>query len=497
MPARNKNDEGFALAAVMAVVSIMTILAFGGYFLAQNSLSDSTRVMAESRAFQVAESGLDRELSLFTPANVGTTYYPRYGQTTDGTYTVTIQEQNTGSVMGEYLLTSTGTSQGSRESVSMRFFYLDLWKMNISAGEPTTLGGGSGWNGQATIIGPLYVRGDFEWTANANYEEGPLLIRDGDLIISGSGTLGYESPIDLYVTGTYPVEDVGKQLFVDRVSHTVPDVTLPWLDQEYMQTAVETALSESVDNNMGANTRSIQTTEALNGNPTTYAIALAPALDPRISANSLAANAPSSTRYKFIGDGTSMSALGEGNHDLVIDTTSFGAWEGNGYPNTSGLHDDFAFNAATGTLYIEGVVFIDGDLTIGNNVRCYTGNGTLVVNGDVTILAGPISSDPAKGLIPSQGGLSEVEALGIVTPGDVTIGTGSIDGLYHGAVFCNGTAGLYGTATKFKGSLLAGNIYGDKPNIMIEIDPALPDVLPSGMPGAGGGMVFAGTWSRR
>ncbi|MHB9003710.1 MAG: hypothetical protein ACYC6C_06555, partial [Coriobacteriia bacterium] len=171
MPARNRNDQGFALAAVMAVVSIMTILAFGGYFLAQNALNDSTRVMAESRAFQVAESGLDRELSLFTPANVGTTYYPRYGQTTDGTYTVTIQEQNTGSVMGEYLLTSTGTSQGARESVSMRFFYLDLWKMNISAGEPTTLGGGSGWNGQATIIGPLYVRGDFEWTANANYEE--------------------------------------------------------------------------------------------------------------------------------------------------------------------------------------------------------------------------------------------------------------------------------------------------------------------------------------
>lgn len=487
MQVRKMNDEGFALAAVMGVVAIMTVLAFGGYFLAQNSLNDSTRVMAESRAFQVAESGLDRELAIFTPANVGTTYYPRYGQTPDGTYTVNIKEENSGSVMGEYLMTSTGTSQGSNEEVSMRFFYLDLWKMNISAGDPTTLGGGSGWNGQATIIGPLYVRGDFEWTANANYEEGPLLIRDGSLVRSGSGTLGYESPIDLYVTGDYPTGDVGKTIFVNRVSHTVPDVTLPWLDEEYLQTALETALSESVDNNMGAATRSIPTTEAIGGNPTTYAAALAPAT--RISANSFASGSPSSTRYKFIGDGTSMSNFGEGGHDLVIDTTSFGAWEGQGYVNTSGLHDDFAYDAGTGMLYIEGVVFIDGDLTIGNNVRGYTGNGTLVVNGDVTILS--------SNLVPSQGGLSASEAMGIVTPGDVTLGTGSIDGLYHGAVFCNGTAALYGTATQFKGSLLAGNIYGDKPNIRIEIDPTLPDVLPSGMPGAGGGMVFAGTWSRR
>ncbi|MHB9003199.1 MAG: hypothetical protein ACYC6C_03940, partial [Coriobacteriia bacterium] len=323
-------------------------------------------------------------------------------------------------------------------------------------------------------------------------EEGPLLIRGGDLIISGSGTLGYESPIDLYVTGTYPVEDIGKQLFVDRVSHTVPDVTLPWLDEEYMQIELETALSESVDNNMGASTRSIQTTEALGGNPTTYSSALAPELDPRVSALPLAANSPSSTRYKFIGDGTSMSSLGEGNHDLVIDTTPFGAWEGNGYPNTSGLHDDFAYDAAKGILYVEGVVFIDGDLTIGSNVRSYVGNGTLVVNGEVNILS--------MSLFPSQGGLSAEEALGIVTPLDVTLGVpgiASVSGRYHGAVFCNGTAGLYGGETTFKGSLLAGNIYGDKPNIKIEIDPALPDVLPSGMPGAGGGMVFAGTWSRR
>lgn len=488
MRGRITNDEGFALAAVMGVVAIMTVLAFGGYFLAQNSLNDSTRVTAESRAFQVAESGLDRELAVFTPANVGTTYFPRYGQTSDGTYTVSIQEENSGSVMGEYLMTSNGSSQGSNESVSMRFFYLDLWKMNISAGDPTTLGGGSGWNGQATIIGPLYVRGDFEWWANANYEEGPLLIRDGNLIRSGSGTLGYQSPIDLYVTGNYPTEDVGTTIFLNRVSHTVPDVTLPWLDEEYLQIALETALSESVDNNMGADTRTIETTEAIGSNPTTYETALDPALPIRVSANSLAAGSPSSTRYKFIGDGTSMSDLGEGNHDLVIDTTSFGAWEGNGYVNTSGLHDDFAYDAGTGTLYVEGVVFIDGALTIGNNVRAYVGNGTLVVNGNVAILS--------ENLVPSQGGLSAEEAMGIVTPGDITIGTDAINGLYHGAVFCNGTAGLYGTSTSFKGSLLAGNIYGDKPGITIEIDPTLPDVLPSGMPGAGGGMVFAGTWSR-
>jgi len=483
----------------MGAIAIITVVALGAFALSQSALTQSQYVQAESRAMRVAESGLDRELAVFTPANVGTEYYPKYGTTPDGTYTITTTEQNTGSVMGEYLMTSTSHSGEASEAVTMRFFYLDLWKMNISAGDPTTLGGGRGWQGQAEIHGPMYVRGSFEWWAAANYEGGPLLIRDGDLIMGGNGKLGYEAPIDLYVTGSYPTNELGKRLFTNRISHTVPDIELPWIDQEYLDVMYEKAITESKDNNMGsAATRTIVTTEVVGGDPTTYQTALGAALTPRTSAIPLAASSASSTHYKYIGMASGPKSLGNGTNNLVIGATSFGAWAGHGYPGTSGLHDDFAFDAATGTLYVEGTVFIDGDLELGSNVRRYIGNGTLVVNGDVEINnAGVDQPGTPDALVsgplqPASGMISAEQCIGITTPGDVTI-----TGYYHGAIFCNGTAGLYGTHTGFRGSMLAGNIYGDKPNIFLYIDPNLPGALPESMPAAGGGMVFAGQWTRR
>jgi len=494
-----RDEDGFALAAVLGAIAIITVVALAAFVLAQSALTQSQYVQAESRAMRVAESGLDRELAVFTPANVGTEYYPKYGTTPDGTYTITTVEQNTGSVMGEYLMTSTARSGESSESVTMRFFYLDLWKMNISAGDPTTLGGGRGWQGQAEIHGPMYVRGSFEWWASANYEGGPLLIRDGDLLMGGNGKLGYEAPIDLYVTGSYPVDELGKRLFTNRISHTVPDIELPWIDQEYMDTMYEKAIAESVDNNMGsAAARTIMTTEAISADPDSYATALGTALDPRNSAIPLATNAASSDHYKYIGMASGPKSLGNGTNDLVIGATSFGAWAGHGYSAASGLHDDFAFDVATGTLYVEGTVFIDGDLELGPNVKNYIGNGTLVVNGDVVFdNAGVDQPSTPDALVsgpfqPQAGMISPEQCIGITTPGDVTI-----NGYFHGAIFCNGTASLYGTHTGFRGSMLAGNIYGDLPNIFLYIDPNLPGALPESMPAAGGGMVFAGQWTRK
>ncbi|MDP2234655.1 MAG: hypothetical protein Q8K89_13540 [Actinomycetota bacterium] len=479
-----RDDDGFALAAVLGAIAIITVVATAGYFLAQSALTQSQYIQAESRAMRVAESGLDRELATFSPANVGTAYFPKYGSTPDGPYTITVDEQNTGSIMGEYLMTSRGRSSDSSESVSMRFFYLDLWKMNISAGDPTTVGGGRGWNGQAKIVGPMYVRGDFEWWANADYDGGPLLIRDGSLVMGGNGKLGYAAPIDLYVTGSYPVDQLNKRLFTSRISHTVPDIELPWIDAKYIDEMYAKAIAESKDNNMGSPAaRTIVTTEALSFDPITYDTALAPVLNPRTSAIPLAANGATSTHYKYIGKATGPKALYQGTNDLVIGATSFGAWSGNGYPAASGLHDDFAFDVATGILYVEGTVFIDGSLTLGGQVKKYVGNGTLVCNGDVTI---------NTALEPLSGAVSAEQCLGITTPGDVTM-----NDYFHGALFCNGTAGLYGTSTGFKGSILAGNIYGDKPNIFIYIDPNLAGALPESMPAAGGGMVFAGQWTRR
>lgn len=476
-------DDGFAMVAVMGVVALVTVVAVAGFVVAQNVLNESSRVLGESRAFQVAQSGLDRELAGFDKGLVDATgSYTKTGTTADGSYTIVARR-----LSGyEYIMTSTGTADGETEEVSQRFFWLSLWDMNIGAGENASLGGGNGWNGTASIDGPMYIRGDFDWTANATYERGPLFIKDGALNNWGSGTIGLKAPIDLFVTEG--IFGKTQNVYTKSVSSSVPDIQLPWLDEDYMAERLAWARAESVDNQMGA-FEGVVNSECIGGNPATYLTMPLDGGATRIMAP--ATPASTSNEYKYIGGG-SMGGLGSGAYNLTINSTSFGAWEGNGYPAASGLHDDFAYDAANGILYVEGTVFIDGDLTIGENVRTYKGNGTLVVNGDVQI-----DGD----LIPEGKALSAQNALGIACPNDVTFGSNGDTAHMWGAIFSNGTVGFYGSATSvnptsFRGSLICGNIYGDQPNIAIQTDPILPSVIPGGMPAVSGGIRFDGLWSR-
>lgn len=471
------------MVAVMGVVALVTVVAVTGFVVAQNVLNESSRTLGESRAFQVAQSGLDRELAGFDKGLVDASgSYTKAGTTPDGNYTVVARR-----LSGyEYIMTSTGTAQGETEEVSQRFFWLSLWDMNIGAGNNASLGGGNGWNGTASIDGPLYIRGDLDWSANATYERGPLFIKDGALNNTGSGTFGLEAPIDLFCTeGVFGKTE---NVYTKSVSSSVPDIQLPWLDDAYLNERVGWARAQSTDNLLGA-FDGVVNTECEGTDPSTYETMPLDGGATRIMAPT--APASSSNEYKYRGGGT-RAPLGQGSYNLTVDGTSFGAWEGNGYPLGSGLHDDFAYDAANGVLYVEGTVFIDGDLIIGPNVRNYDGNGTLVVNGDVLITGD---------LIPLDGALSAEQALGVSSAGGVTFGDNSHTAHMWGAVFSNGEVGFYGPATSmnptgFRGSLICDNIYGDKPNIAIETDPILPSVIPDGMPAVSGGIRFDGLWTR-
>jgi hypothetical protein len=463
------DDRGFAMAIAMGAIALITVVAIGTFFVASHVTADSTRVRDESRAFTVAQSGMDRELAQFNPAALINGSFSKTGSTPDGTYEITVNEIGGGSI-GEYTLVSTGTSNGMTESVTMRFFYLDLWDMNIGAGESAALGGGSGWNGNASITGPLYIRGDFDWSANAAYERGPLFVRDGALIASGSGEIGRAEPIRLF--SAQPIQGKVSNVYLAAPqSYSVPDIELPWVDQAYLDEKRAKAITESHDDIMGGSGRETANIETGgSGSPSTYTTVV----PGRVKATN-------ATQYYKVIDG-----------NLTIDATSFGEWDrvGSVYQGT-GTHDDFAFDRPSGTLYVEGTVFIDGNLTLGPNVRRYVGNGTLIVTGDVTIRND--GRDAARSaLFPLGSTVSAENALGIVTPGNV-----DITGYFHGAIFANGTVSLWDTHSGYKGSILAGVIYGDKPNIHLETDPMLPASLPESMPAAGGGLVFSGVWTRQ
>lgn len=477
-----RNEDGFALMVVMGVIVVITVISISGYWLAQSTLSESGRVQQENKAFQLAATGIERELQTFRTSNMVNGLYTNSGTTSDGTYSIVASA--TGNPY-EYRMTSTGSSGTTTETVTQRFFFISLWDMNIGAGPAEVLGAGEGFNGNASVSGPLYTRGNIEWDSNATFEGGPMLIRDGLLNASGSGTVGLAKPIYLYATNGLTGNKAAANVYLaDNQVHTsVPDIDLPWVDDEYMAKAYGLSKTESCDNLMGSVNRTVTNVEAESEGAPSY-----PA----------SATVGATEYYKYIGPLSGPSALGQGETDLTIGSQSFGRWPGHGYSNSSGSHDDFAFDATTGTLYLEGTVFVDGSVTFNTGVRRYVGNGALVANGNVTISTNYPGSmlAPADPTTYAPLNPSPDNCLGIVSPGDVQLGTNPLNGYFIGAVFCNGTFGLYGTSTWFSGSALSGNLYGDHPNCHLNQNPAISRCLPESMPGAGGGVVFAGTWTR-
>lgn len=472
---RRGGDEGFAVAAVLGIAALITVVAVGGFWLAMQSSHDSVRNRAETKAFQVANSGMELEMAAFDPRAIAANKYPYTSSTQDGTYTVTCREVAT----WEYLLTCVGRAEGTSETVTQRFMYLDLWNVNIAAGNNSSFGVGNSWNGNANINGPFYVRGDFRWNSgNPLMTGGPLLVKDGAVDMSGgSGQVGSAaSPIKVYATnGVKPASAIGVKVFpVGNVVYTsVPDITLPRIDDQYMDNMLNRAKNQSVDNKSGSGSTVI--TECAGGDPTTYMAVL-----PGRLAAAQTVPACTSSWYKYRGASAGRAALGAGTHHLTIGSTSFGGRPGAGYPAGSAEHDDFAYDAATHTLWVEGTVFIDGNVTFDTWVN-YRGNGTLVVNGNVFVY----------GTVQPDGGFAIDRSLGIVTPRDVTVRSCTL----KAAVYSNGTLTLDQPATTFEGTVLADRIAGDAPNITLTQNAVVKDVLPESMP-AVGGIPFTSTWSR-
>jgi hypothetical protein len=485
-----RNDEGFVLFVVLGAIAVITAVAFGGFLLAQQSVAESRRVQTESKAFQVAASGLDRELATFSTANFnGNASYTKTGTTPDGQYTIYV---GTTGVPFMYTIDSQGRSQNTSETVRETFFYMDLWDVNIGAGTngdfPNPFGSGGSLNGNCYLWGPMYVRGDVDMNSQIELHNGPLFARDGFVHIwantqcfADSGTYSVFASEGADISQSGPAQT--------KVYTKVPEIDLPWVDDFYLDTSFELAKLQSQDNLMGREDRSIANVEVGTVNvPTSYTGAKAPG---------------ASDYYKVVGNSSGHAAMRAGTYNLTIDATSFGKYPGNGYDVGSAEHDDFAFDATNGILYVEGTVFVDGDLTLGTNVRKYVGNGTIVANGDVVIHMNQ-ELRPLSGT-DGANNLSGSNCLGLSAAGGVTLdGNGSA---FEGVIFANQNFQLLGNWTEMRGTIHANGIDPQHPNQTIKTEPATVTWLPESMPGgptdprgagyAGTGIIAKGTWTRQ
>lgn len=459
-----RDDSGFALVAVITAAALITAIAIAGFFLATESYNTSNRVTAEARAYQAASTGLDRALAVYSDASV----FPQTGELNGDTYVV--QKITWSGANQDYELVSTGRSGATTETVRVRFTYFDLWDMNIAGADNSHIGSGAGFNGNGTIIGKIYANGDFSWTGSAELLGGPVFVRNGTFNRQSSGnTIGTASdPIQMYldnVPSGVSFDSSGQSITngVDAVkAGSPPKFDIPWVTNDDLANYLQAAKDQSdVSKGAPAYTGAVRPTNA------------------------------DATYYKWI-------------HGNTTFNSAFG---------TPGVSGDSLAIGADGTLWINGVVYVDGSLTIGTFVQRYHGSGILVAR-DGVVINGRLVPDqfPANALftetIPTATSSITAprvvagNALGIITPGEVVVnGTHGVGDTasswdFTGAVFSNGAFRAPNTGTAVRGSLISGGIMFDQPNGYLVTQPGLKSALPQGMP-ALEGFRAEGDWVRQ
>lgn len=498
-------DDGVAMATVVGVMLVVTLVAIGSFTLAQQALYESTRTVDETRAFRAAAAGIDTVLATFNPESVPPT---STGATPDGSYTVLLGEDGGD---GEFKLVSEGVGlDGSKERLVQRFYYFNLWKMNFAGMGPQSLiTGTSGLNGSSNIVGPFYMEGPIYIDANMAVLEGPLFVNGGTINVGASGLLGNPyNPIKVYCDQ----DIIGPAANINVLSRSVsvPDINLPRMSEAELQALSTLSQTESMDGLMGS--------------------APDDTLDTR-SANRETASQPGP--YKFIGPITSEMSLpaGTGTTNLVLGPATFGHWGPITYPEVGvnipmrvgeavytaaddDRFDDFAYwDNVPGLdgwdlLFINGTVFIDGSLTLNDHVY-YIGNGTIVANGTITV----------KNKVRPFGATNTVGetmhwALGLVTPTNITFETQenpvpidmssetAVDTVRNrlpdlaGAFYADDRVYFTGNNIMVRGSILAGKMEMAQNNNVLVTNPLLPDYIPASMPGAKEGLLIPGNWSR-
>ena len=489
-----RDESGVAMITVVGILSVVTVIAIAAFAASRQTLYDAVVVRSESQAFQLANAGIDVALANIQRNGYVSSEYPMnpenagLDELVGGSWEVSV----TPAFDSEYVATARGTaSDGTVEEIEVKFFYLNIWEMNLAAGSDQSLtAGGGGVNGTSNVTGPFYVVGTIEMGGTAFIHNGPLFVKGGDIVLSGNADIGSTAtPINVYCDGA--LRGSASSFHISNLSQSVPSIVLPSVDDTYMLDMWGRARLESSDNVMGSPDKSTTTNiEAEGGNPASYEnhAFLLPFGWTRTKAPGAAQH------YKYIGPEEGPSSINEGTTNLTIGGTgSWGARYGDGhYPEGYiGSHDDFAFDDVNDVLYCEGTVLVDGDITLEGDIR-YVGNGTLIANGDIYV----------HGKVVPYTELNPAEALGLVTPGDIVISTsGSNKSIEDppdlaGAFFAMNVI-RFNNNILVKGSVVAGGIVFDHPNVHLVTNPLLPSFLPESMPGKGMSLLTRGAWARR
>jgi len=478
------DDSGVALLIAIGVTALMVLLATGAFYVASQTLFDTQMAARHDAAFQAASSGVvvaftdlrSRVASGTAPAS--TTVTGSVGASS-AAYVAVATRNAAGTA---YDCTSTGTAaSGTTELVVASFTITPPSSTWLPYGYDVFYFGGStggSVNGNGIVSAPLFLLypppvppatfPTLAFSGNMTMNGGPIYVVNANFSCNKNAI----SPVIVYTNGTVNGSTVNG---VDNGSHFIrwpleatATLAVTRVDvNSFLATSMGNAATQSRDNRVGDTSATVQ-----------EVVGSGPYLRPPGSQNS------SSTAYKVISTSTSKAGL-----TINSSTSSFGYISGS-------VHDDFAYDKSTGTLYVEGTVYVWGKLTISKSIT-YVGNGTIVCSGDMQIGANVVPK--TTGSLPDA-----THLLCVFTAGNVLLPTNGVT--FTGAIYAIGQVSAGKNNLTLIGSMVSENGFSATgnsltitavPDLGTYVSPGLPHLVStsSGTSGSSGLRITA--WRRQ
>jgi hypothetical protein len=480
--ARLRDESGVALIMAIVVVATLTISTAALTSLAATNEKSFGRDRQEVRALNDAEAGLNAAVSTLKASGPSTTSIPNLTGSIDGgswSYTTSRTQPDPTGHPNDYLWTITATGTSPTGAVNRQVQTqvkqsiipgtgtvvppAPSYSYGMFMGDPNSdciVSGGNVFSGGAAMSVPIFVAGSLCITGNLSIAEpasspggtlslyvGKKFKTDGALIGTSAKHIGSATVVGGCVAQTTPVScsqqgdpkkcggqqgGCGSGIFANIYSSTQSTQTKVPIDAATYysnSSTISAGASAGGCNNNPLNPAQVSTYPS-GWTATTFRQNL---LDNNTTRNtSLGSVTLLSNSFDcrlYAADGTLLSRL---------------AWTG----------------GCSGTLIIQGSVFIDGNFSFGSNCNVvYQGRGTLYVNGTVTFSGGatvcaqPISGSPCAGNWDPNQNVLEIVAnnASSVTPG-FSLAGGSV---FEGVAYTNGQFSGAG------GSSFNGNVTAD------------------------------------
>ncbi len=221
-------QDGAALVLALTTMFIVSMLGAAALSVAGGTINQTVWDRSSNQAFHIAEAGFDRAVAQIRNEEGGTGFTT---QLLTGEAAVTITNLN----QFIYRIRSVGAVPSLADPKARRAVEAIVLHINpaeiffADTPQGTVLG-------RTTFEGPLYVRDMLLANGDASFDGGPFFVKDdpatddpgdptGDLDLGGSGSMGVDAPVYLFMDGR--VVDTDPITVNDEIFTDVPDLQMP------------------------------------------------------------------------------------------------------------------------------------------------------------------------------------------------------------------------------------------------------------------------------